>query len=230
MAGVWPGGGLFAIPALKIGDDVWVHTTFGFTNPDMPTGVALEKTGFDADEQGRRRVRTRIVKHEPAAKTDGAAGYGYSIMLATRSKDRPLNFLQWAVNAEIVNDVGRLGRVARHDGLTVDDLAVGPGLAVDVLIDKAEPPLPIGAMLPTGSMTVPAATVITHDEMQWTFDHGRPALRATLREAGVGQISALDRRSVSASRVPSCDRAAAPYPPHPQRYAEGKLTSAKRSR
>ena len=127
MAGVWPGGGLFAIPALKIGDDVWVHTTFGFTNPDMPTGVALEKTGFDADEQGRRRVRTRIVKHEPAAKTDGAAGYGYSIMLATRSKDRPLNFLQWAVNAEIVNDVGRLGRVARHDGLTVDDLAVGPG-------------------------------------------------------------------------------------------------------
>jgi hypothetical protein len=45
-------------------------------------------------------------------------------------------------------------------------------------------------------MTTLAATVITKDEMRWTFDHGRAEPLAKLREAGVGQLSALDRKSV----------------------------------
>ncbi len=41
LLGVWPGGGLMVIPATKLGPDVWVYTTFGFTNPDMPTTITL---------------------------------------------------------------------------------------------------------------------------------------------------------------------------------------------
>ena len=89
-----------------------------------------------------------------------------------------------------------LGRIERHDGLTVEEIDVGAGRMVDVLIHKAQPPLPTGSALPNGRMTVLAATVITKDEMRWTFDHGRTALLAKRREAGVGQLSALDRKSV----------------------------------
>jgi hypothetical protein len=34
MTGVWPRGGLYIIPASKIGGDVWVYTTFGLSNHD----------------------------------------------------------------------------------------------------------------------------------------------------------------------------------------------------
>jgi len=41
MTGVWPGGGLFVLEANKLGKDTWVYTTFGLSNPDMPTSVTL---------------------------------------------------------------------------------------------------------------------------------------------------------------------------------------------
>src|ERR1700731_811218 len=41
MMGVWPRGGLFVVPAKKISELLTVYTTFGFTNPDMPTAVRL---------------------------------------------------------------------------------------------------------------------------------------------------------------------------------------------
>jgi hypothetical protein len=80
MTGVWPRGGLYIIPASKIGGDVWVYTTFGLSNHDMPTGIALTKTEF-ADG----KVNTALEKREPAARAPGAAGYGYEILLATRA-------------------------------------------------------------------------------------------------------------------------------------------------
>jgi hypothetical protein len=192
MTGVWPGGGLYIIPASRIGGDVWLYTTFGLSDHDMPTGIALTKTEF-ADG----KVDAALEKREPAARADGAAGYGHEILLATRGKqDWPTGCLQWAVSAEIVHDAGMLGRIERHDGLAVAEIDVGAARMVDVLIHKAQPPLPTGGALPNARMTVLAATLITKDEMRWTFDHGRTALLAKLREAGVGQLRALDRKSV----------------------------------
>jgi hypothetical protein len=63
MTGVWPGGGLYVIPASKLGGDVWVYITFGLSNYDMPTGIALTKTEF-ADG----KVKTTLEKREPAAR------------------------------------------------------------------------------------------------------------------------------------------------------------------
>ena len=76
MTGIWPGGGLFVIPADRVGPDVWAYTTFGLTNPDMPTTVTtsdarvenrcagtqaddrhLKAQGFGAERPWKSRLR-----------------------------------------------------------------------------------------------------------------------------------------------------------------------------
>jgi hypothetical protein len=46
-------------------------------------------------------------------------------------------------------------------------------------------------------MEILVATTITAEEMKWSQSNGRGALLKKLQEAGVGQISALDRKSVT---------------------------------
>ena len=55
MTGVWPGGGLYVIPAPKLGQNLSAYTTFGFTNPDMPTTVKI--SGFDLQSDGKRTTQ-----------------------------------------------------------------------------------------------------------------------------------------------------------------------------
>jgi hypothetical protein len=198
MTGVWPGGGLYVIPARELGKNLFVYTTFGFTNPDMPT--TLQMAGFDLKSDGNRATQAAgtLSKRQPAPKRAGFAGYGYELIVVTQSNQQwPLNFLQWAVNAEIGNDVGLLGRVEKYDGLTVEQIQVGKGQMVNVLIAKSQAPLPVGTSLPAGRMEILVATTITAEEMKWSQSNGRGALLKKLQEAGVGQISALDRKSVT---------------------------------
>jgi hypothetical protein len=196
MTGIWPGGGLFVIPAERIGPGIWVYTTFGFTNADMPTSVTSRDARFETDAQGRRQMVSTLESRVPAPSVPGRAGYGYEILVLTEGRaDWPLSFLQWAVNAEIMNDVALLDRVEKHEGLTVEDIAIGAEGAIDVLIAKAHSPLPGPIELPNGTMQLLVATTITADEMSWSFDHGRPALLERLVRGGIGQISERDRAS-----------------------------------
>jgi hypothetical protein len=197
MSGVWPGGGLYVIPAKQLGTDLAVYTTFGFTNPDMPTTVRM--VDFKLDSEGKRATRAegKLEKKQPVPKRPGAAGYGYEfIVVAPAGQNWPLNLLQWAVNAELTNDVGLLDRVEKYDGLTVEQLHVGAPEPINILISKALSPLPAGAQLPAGKMEVLVAIVITPEEMRWSMKNGRGALLQKLREAGVGQVSKLSRESV----------------------------------
>jgi hypothetical protein len=197
MTGIWPGGGLFVIPAERVGPDIWAYTTFGFTNPDMPTMVTSRDARFETDAEGRRRMVATLQSKAPAPSVPGRAGYGYEILMLTKGRGEwPLSFLQWAVNAEILHDVGLLNRVEQHDGLTVEEIAIGAEGAIDVLIAKARPPLPGPVQLPNGTMQMLIATTITTDEMKWSFDHGRPALLERLVRTGIGQISEPGRGSV----------------------------------
>ena len=41
LSAVWPGGGLLVIPAPRLGANLAVYTTSGFTNTDMPTDVRM---------------------------------------------------------------------------------------------------------------------------------------------------------------------------------------------
>lgn len=193
MTGVWPGGGLFEIPARKLGAGLSVYTTFGLTNPDMPTSVRMTQFASSQDSaQGTLQAKT------PAPKVPGRAGYGYEIVVVADSgAEWPLGFLQWAVVAEIGNDAGLLDRVDKYDGLTVEAVDTGAGAPVNVLIAKARPPLPTGTQLPNGKMELLVATMITDEEMRWSQKNGRGALAEKLRAGGVGQISRPGRASVA---------------------------------
>ena len=198
MTGAWPGGGLYVIAADRIAPGAVVHATFGFTNPDMPTTCVLEDVEYRHDELGRPTGATGNLRRKPrAAVAPGLAGYGYELVIVTDGDagDWPLYLLQWVVGAELRNDVGLLQRVETYDGLTVEDLQVGPEESVHVLIAKARVPLPATIDLPNGHSHLLVMTVITDAEMQWSMEHGRMALLDKLVAAGVGQVSRRGRAS-----------------------------------
>jgi hypothetical protein len=199
LTGIWPGGGLFVLKADKLGKDVWAYTTFGLSNVGMPTPVALVANDTQKDALGRVAGNdSTLAKRTPAQAPANAAGYGFELMvLARENAEWPLWILQWATNAEILNDVGFISRVEKYHGLTVAEIKVGPEAAdsVNLLIAKAQAPLPQGTKLPNGRMDMLVATVITDEEMNWSIEHGRDALLARLQAKGVGQIS--DRQRVS---------------------------------
>lgn len=197
MLGVWPGGGLYVIPARKIGDDAWVYTTFGFTNPDMPASTTISDISTETDDLGRvtKTIGTLQAKAKAGA-APGAAGYGYEMIVLTRENaEWPLWILQWTANAEILNDAGLLDRINRYGGLTIDGVQVSENASVNLLIAKARQPLPTGSNLPNGRMELLVATVITDEEMRWSMEHGREALLDRLIADGVGQFSVRNRDS-----------------------------------
>lgn len=200
MAGVWPGGGLYAIHANKLGEGMWLYTTFGLSNPDMPTAVTLTGSNTTHDEKGRvASSKNSLARRTPATAPPGAAGYGYEFIVVARENSQwPLWILQWACNAEILNDAGFLARIDKYHGLTVEQVQVGrePGDMVNLLITRARAPLPTGTALPNGRMDIVVATVITQEEMQWSMENGRDALLAKLQAGGVGQISSRKRKPV----------------------------------
>lgn len=67
MAGVWPGGGLYVIPADKIGKDITVYSTFGLTNSDMPAQATVSDVKVEKDNLGRVVSSSANVKskHKP---------------------------------------------------------------------------------------------------------------------------------------------------------------------
>jgi hypothetical protein len=194
MAGVWPGGGLFVIPAPRLGSNMAVYSTSGLTNSDMPTDVRI--AGFKRDSAGNQ-VAGRLKKKERARQPPGAAGYGYELMVvAQKGVDWPMGLLQWAVNQEIADDAGLLSRVEKYGGFTAEQIDVGESGPINVLISKALSPLPTGTQLPAGKMEILVATVITPEEMRWSRRNRRDALLQRLKDAGVGQVSKLKRESV----------------------------------
>ncbi|HTD28939.1 MAG TPA: suppressor of fused domain protein, partial [Xanthomonadaceae bacterium] len=198
MMGVWPGGGLFVIPANVVQAGLWCYTTFGFSNPDMPATTTMTNVAVEHDALGRPVSTTGTLQGKPRATApQGAAGYGYEfVVLAEENAQWPLWLLQWAASAELTNDVGMLARVEKYAGLTISDLAVGRSEPVHILIARARPPLPVGTDLPNGKMELLIATTITRAEMQWSFENGRDKLLDRLVEKGYGQISRLERPSV----------------------------------
>jgi hypothetical protein len=82
--------------------------------------------------------------------------------------------------------------------LTVEAISVGENEndKINVLITKAQKPLPLGTQLPNGKMEFLVAIVITDEEMKWSMKNGRNELASKLMQAGVGQLSDRNRSSV----------------------------------
>lgn len=197
LFGVWPGGGLFVIPCSKIEPNLYAYTTFGLTNPDMPTTTTLIESSSIDEGQGRpSQFTASLGPKKPAETPPGTAGYGYElVLLAKENAQWPLWVLQWAVNAELLSDAGILNRVEKYGGLTIEGIQVGEAESANFLFAKAKPPLPSEARLPNGKMEVIIGTKITDNEMRWSMENSREVLLDQLIERGVGQIS--DRQRVS---------------------------------
>jgi hypothetical protein len=184
MANTWPRGGLYVIPAKRLGDGLVAYTTFGLSNPDMPASARIA----EARANGGLRPDAPADPHAPHD-----AGYGYELLVLA-AKDQPwaINILQWAVNAEIGRDARLLALVDRDDGHLIR-LNVGSGTPLNVLFAQARPPLPAGGRLVGVEFALLVATVVTDDEAQWALTNGRAALLDKLDAAGVGQASVLGR-------------------------------------
>lgn len=200
LIGLWPGGGLYVIPTAIAAEPGVIYSTFGLSNPDMPTTLEMvDPVSTVGGNDGQRslgvagRLRTKAT---PRPRTD-RPGYGYEIIvLAKENADWPLWILQWAAKAEMIKDADLLGLVEKHRGLTVEQIEIGAGQSVTLLISKAQAPLHQHFDLPNGKMELLVATVITDDELRWSMTNGCDRLLARLEEAGVGQLSVLDRPSV----------------------------------
>lgn len=198
--GVWPGGGFYVIPADKIKKGLWVYSTFGLTNSDMPATITAKNIKVEYNEHGQViSSSSTLEKKNQTAPLSGKAGYGYEVLLISKENaEWPLWFMQWIGNVVLLNDVDLLNEVEKNNGLTVEEIPVGNNDmdTINVLIYKAQKPLPTGTSLPNGNMQILVATVITDQEMQWSIKHGRDALLKKLIDANVGQISDRNRSSI----------------------------------
>ena len=198
LLGVWPGGGLFVIAADRLAPGTRVYTTFGLSNPDMPTGVVATASSSSRDGEGRvTETRSTLGAKPKAGAPADAAGYGYEVaVIAREDATWPLGILQWAATAELSGDAGILERVRTYDGLTVEAVQIDTSDWVNLLIAKAVHPLPSGTTLPNGTLDLLVATTITDDEMAWSKTNGRAALLDLLSAGGVAQLSIRNRPSV----------------------------------
>ena len=197
LTGVWPGGGVFKLEAPKLDTGRWLYTTFGLSNPDMPTTVTTSHVSVESEQGNPVSHRATLAKKETVPSYPDRPGYGYEIMVVTdEPADWPLAFLQWAVEAELLHDIDILGRVEKYGGLTTEDIAVGNGACINVLISKALSPMPGAMPLANGEAKLLVATVITDDEMVWSMTHGREALLEQLVTSELGQVSQLNRQSL----------------------------------
>lgn len=200
LFGVWPGGGFYVIPADKIKKGLWVYSTFGLTNSDMPSTITATDIEVEHDNQGRvTSSSSRLEKKSETIPTSRKAGYGYEVlMIAKENAEWPLWFMQWTGNIVLLNNVDLLARVEKNNGLTVEAIPIGndENDTINVLIAKAQKPLPTDIKLPNGNMQLLVATVITDEEMEWSIENGRDALLKKLMDANIGQISDRNRPSV----------------------------------
>lgn len=200
LFGVWPGGGFYVIPADKIKKGLWVYSTFGLTNSDMPSTMIATDIEVNHNDQGRViSSSSKLEKKSKAMPSSGKAGHGYEVlMIAKENAEWPLWFMQWTGNIVLLNDVDLLARVEKNNGLTVEAVPVGNSEndTINVLIAKAQKPLPTDIKLPNGNMQFLIATVITDEEMQWSIENGRDALLKKLIDSGTGQISDRNRSSI----------------------------------
>ncbi|HEY9101598.1 suppressor of fused domain protein [Chitinimonas sp.] len=194
--GVWPGGGLAYIPTSAGGQPLFVYSTFGLTNPDMPNELERAKAS-SALFGGKAKLQR---KANPPPRTE-RPGYGYELVVLSReSAAWPLLTLQWLVGEILLADMDILGIVEQRQHILIEEMDAGDGSSVNLVISKARAPLPDHLSLPNGKMQLLVLTAITNEEMAWGERNGLENLMVQLERAGHGQIS-LRNRASSLSRA-----------------------------
>ena len=132
LTGIWPGGGLYVIPAPQLRAGAAVYASFGLTNPDMPSRLTIGQSETTVSENGERLecFKGTIAHKEQPPPVRAWPGYGYEIVVvADENEEWPLWLLQWAVQAEILNDVGMRDRMDTYGGMTVESVRMSEDAA-----------------------------------------------------------------------------------------------------
>ncbi|MDO4775973.1 MAG: suppressor of fused domain protein [Cardiobacteriaceae bacterium] len=194
LVGRWPGGGIYKIASTgNDGRPRWVYVSSGLANPGIPALAGENSVTHDGEG--------RVAGIHAHLQGDGsflpANGFGYEILvIAEEDAEWPLMLLQWAINAEFSHRLSLLEQVEQYQGVSVGDVATGDGGDADLLIHKAQAPLPASLHLPNGEIPLLVITTITKPELDWSLQHGRDALLQQLLASPVGQTSFLSRESV----------------------------------
>ncbi len=182
---VWPGGCLVQFPAPKLGP-LWVHSTFGLSNSDMPNCVTLASYRRDGSQS-----EAVLARREPRQVPAGLAGFGYEIMLLTEGPAQwPLMFLNWLVQRELLKDLDVLSPVQKHGAFCIEEVNLG-GNVGQFSINPARPPLPAKLSLPAGACQLLVATHITMEELNYALENMLEGRGSALMDKRGSQISRL---------------------------------------
>ena len=193
LFGVWPGGCLLQAPWTT--QKLWVTSSFGLSNPDMPTPNKSEEKSVQTKD-GKTTTESVLTKREPRPAPEGASGYGYEFIVLTKEREQwPYMFLNWAVPGEILQDIDFLRRLENRAGLTIQDINLGDGEKSDFLITRPVSPVPESIGLPAGTCRFLVAVAITRAEMQLGMEAGPQALIDVLSELPQWQVSDIGRES-----------------------------------
>lgn len=191
LVGRWPGGGIYKI---HNGDQRWIYITSGLSNPDIPRIDG--ETSVQHDDHGRISAIHANLQGDGATLPE--TGYGYEIMvIAEEDAQWPLMLLQWAISAEFEHHIDLLSRIEQYHGVTVGELALDDEKDTDILIQKAQAPLPASLKLPNGDIPLLVITTITPEELQWSLENGRQPLLERLLASDIQQTSIRERQSVT---------------------------------
>jgi hypothetical protein len=191
LMGVWPAG---CFVRFRPSDANALHacTTFGLSNFDMPTRFTHENAQYEKGSV-KFSLKPRTPRWMPAQR----AGYGYeAVILTRRAESWPRLPLAWLAQVEILKDVGLLDRVEELGGVTIEALLVGDDNKADFFVAPARAPLPTSFDLPNGRVALLVMTRTTRDEMDFARSNGPKAFIERLQQAGVGQVSDLERGSI----------------------------------
>lgn len=195
MVGSWAGGGLYKISATNLENNTFVYATSGLSNPQPSLKVQDSKVTYN--EHGQiDEIQNKLVKND--VKQGSNNGYGYElIVISNDDAYYPLAILQVLVRMQINENINFLKHVEKYNGMTIGDIPTGNDTneSVDVFIQKAQAPLIDSYETEHGSVTILVATVITKDELDWSFKNGRPKLFEKIMSSPTKQASAIKRDS-----------------------------------
>jgi len=196
LTGIWPGGLLIQMFSRKLGG-LWVTSSFGLTNPDMPTNRKSEYHKINNSKEGTVSYLQTISARIPKEIDRALAGYGYEIAILTKEVGMwPFMFINTIVQMEILNDIGFLERVQEIGAVTIDRVKISETDYGNFIIFEAPSNLIKEFNLRNGKAKLLLAMPITDNEMNYTLVNGQKELLNLLTLIDSFPVGDLNRESI----------------------------------
>ncbi|KNY29972.1 suppressor of fused domain protein [Pseudobacteroides cellulosolvens] len=196
LTGIWVGGCLIQIYSEKL-NGLWVTSSFGLTNSDMPAKSKLERSKINSTDGKATSFEQVVVSRLPRKVPEEWAGYGYEIVVLAKEKNTwPYGFLNNIVQMEIFQDVGILERVYDVGALTVEKIRISMTDYCNFLICIPPEPIQSEFILPNGKGRLLIAMSISDSEMNYAIENGQTKLLELFISNGIPLISDLNREPI----------------------------------